>query len=251
MPALHRLLAGARERLYRYGAVRALKDRVRPLKHLLAGRDDIYLVVERINEARGMRRPVRVVFDVGAAWGDKTVTFLGSFPHCTCYCFEPQRASRARLRQRIARWTDRVVVCDYGLFNQDRTLDLRLYSYPDASSVLPLPAYMRREGKSEIGTEPIRVRRLDDCLHDLGVSAIDLLKVDVEGVEREVLEGARRALEVTENVFIEISPLRKGSRSTDHLAVFTLLHEAGFTFMGQYGDYWFSKDPDVLRQWCG
>ncbi len=80
MPAFHRVLAGVRERLYSYDAIRALKDRVRPLKHFLFGRDDIYLVVERLNQARGARRPVRVVFDVGAAWGDKTVTFLGSFP---------------------------------------------------------------------------------------------------------------------------------------------------------------------------
>jgi FkbM family methyltransferase len=245
------MLAGVRERLYSYDAVRALKDRVRPLKHFLLGRDDIYLVVERVNQARGAHRPVRVVFDVGAAWGDKTVTFLGSFPHSMVYCFEPQRASRARLLRRVARWKDRVVVCDYGLFNENRALDLRLSSYPDASSVLGLPAYMRREGKSEVGTESIRVRRLDECLDDLAVAAIDFLKVDVEGVEREVLEGARRALDVTENVFVEISPLRKGPRSADHLAVFALLHEAGFTFMGQYGDYWFSKDPDVLRLWCG
>ena len=30
-----------------------------------------------------------------------------------------------------------------------------------------------------------------------------------------------------------------------------LLHEAGFTFVGPFGDYWFSKDPKVLEMYFG
>jgi FkbM family methyltransferase len=247
--ALNRLLSRALERLYRYDGVRSAKDRIRPLKHLLFGKDDVYLVVDLITRARAGRRPVRVVLDVGAAWGDKAVTFLTAFPESTVHCFEPQRASRARLRRRVARFGGRAVIHEYGLYNENRTVDLRLCSYPDASSLLALPAPMRRDGKREVGAEAISVRRLDDCLDELGIAAVDLLKIDVEGVEREVLDGARRALGIVENVFVEISPLRRGPRSGDHIAVFRLLHDAGFTLMGQYGDYWFSRDPDVIRRW--
>lgn len=248
---LSRVVSRGLERLYRYECVRAAKDRLRPLKHLLLGKDDIYLVADLINRARGGRRPVRVVLDVGAAWGDKAVTFLTAFPDCTVYCFEPQRASRARLERRVARWGARAVICDYGLYDENRTVDLRLCSYADASSLLGVPPHMRRDGKREVGTETIPVRRLDDCLAQLGIRAVDLLKVDVEGVEREVLEGAGRALTAVENVFVELSPLRRGPHARDHLAVLTLLHDAGFTLMGHYGDYWFSKDPDVIRDWFG
>jgi FkbM family methyltransferase len=248
---LSRLISKALERLYAYDSVRAAKDRVRPLKHLIFGKDDIYLVTDLIKEARGAVHPVKIVLDVGAAYGDKTLTFLRVFPESSVHCFEPQNASRARLVKRIARWKDRVVVHEYGLFNENRTVDLRLYSYPDASSLLPIPEYMRHEGKGEVGTETIRLRRLDDCLAELSVPKIDLLKVDVEGVEREVLEGAAHALRVTDNVFVEIAPMRKGPHTADHIAIFSLMHETGFTLMGQYGDYWFSKDPSVMKMFFG
>jgi FkbM family methyltransferase len=248
---LSRLVSRVMERLYAYDTVRAAKERVRPLKHFIFGKDDIYLVSDLINRGRDAARPVRVILDVGAAYGDKTLTFLKAFPNSTVHCFEPQSASRARLAKRIARWKDRVVMHEYGLFNETCTRDLRLYSYPDASSVLPIPEYMRREGKAEIATETVRLRRLDDCVAELSITKIDLLKVDVEGVEREVLEGAAHALRMTDNVFVEISPLRKGPRSGDHVAIFSLMHETGFTLMGPYGDYWFSKDPGVLATFFG
>jgi hypothetical protein len=110
---------------------------------------------------------------------------------------------------------------------------------------------MRDEGKTEVGTEAVTLRRLDGCLAELSATAIDILKVDVEGVEKEVLQGAAHALAITDNVLVEISPLRKGPHSNDHIEVLTLLHDAGFTLMGQYVDYWFSKDPHVMRMFFG
>lgn len=42
--------------------------------------------------------------------------------------------------------------------------------------------------------EAVPVRRLDDCLTDWGVDRVDLLKIDVEGSEPAVLDGASAAL---------------------------------------------------------
>lgn len=246
-----RSLAAILEWLYTYDSVRELKDRVRPLKHWLVGKGDIYYVVDAIKQSRRVRTPdapVRLVLDVGAAWGDKTVTFLRAFPDASVYCFEPQARSRMRLARRVARWSDRVRVYPYGLFREDRQVPLRLYSYWDASSLLPISEPMRQGGKREVGVEQITVRRLDACLEELRITRIDLLKIDVEGVEREVLEGADEALRRTDNVFIEIAgTLRKPVPGDDERAVFEMLADHGFHFMGQYGDFWFSKDPAVLE----
>jgi len=249
---LDRLFTKTREKLYEYDSVRTLRDYARPFEHFLLGKREIHFVAEAINRARGRLNPVRVVLDVGAACGEKTLAFLRYFPDAIVHCFEPQSDSRRRLIRRTRYWKDRVVMHDYGLFNENAVVDLRLYSYHDASSILPIAEPIRKDGRVEVGKESINVRRLDDCLRQLSVAKIDLMKVDVEGVEREVLEGAAQALSITENLFVEIlSYLRKGPRSGDHIEVFRLLHENGFTLVGQFGDYWFSKDPSVIRMFFG
>lgn len=246
----NRCVATILEKLYEYDSVRTVKDYVRPLKHLVFGKSDVYYVVDVIKRAREGASPVEVVLDVGAAVGDKTLTFLRQFPQATIYCFEPQPIARQRFEKRTAPWKDRVLLFDYGLYSENQEVFLTIYSYRDASSMLPLQKFMRTEGKSELGREKITVRRLDDCVRNLSITKIDLIKIDVEGVEKEVLEGGIDSLRnKVDNVFIEISPLRKGPHSADHIETFKLLHDAGFTFMGSYGDYWFSKDPAVLKMY--
>ncbi|WP_447974987.1 FkbM family methyltransferase [Nitrospira sp. Kam-Ns4a] len=188
-----------------------------------------------------------MILDVGSADGDKTITFLKSFPSARVLCFEPQRSKHARFHRRVAQWKDRVELFDVGLWNANTTLRMSVYSYTDASSILPIQPYLERQGKTVVGIESIQVQRLDDVLRNRGIGHVDFMKIDVEGVEKEVLEGARETLQIIDNVYVEISPLRKGPHSRDYIDAFSLLHEAGFTFMGVYGDCWFSKDPCVLK----
>lgn len=238
--------------LWEHDAALTVKERVlRPCKQFIFGKGDIYYVVDVVTRARGGRNPVKAVLDVGAAVGDKTRTFLRIFPGATVYCFEPQSQARERLARRVRPWKERVRIFGVALFNENRSGALRLYSHRDASSILTIPHFLEQQGKTEIGVESITLRRLDDCLSSLGVSRIDFMKIDVEGAEREVLEGASAALRVTDNVYVEISPLRKDVGSRDHIEIFQLLHDAGFTFIGQYGDFWFSKDPAVLAALFG
>ena len=44
-------------------------------------------------------------------------------------------------------------------------------------------------------TEKIKIRKLDDIIGDLEIQKIDFIKIDVEGFEKEVIEGARNAID--------------------------------------------------------
>jgi len=70
-----------------------------------------------------------------------------------------------------------------------------------------------------MGSSSVTVRDLDSVLNDLGLSdrRIILIKIDVEGYEPAVLDGACQALTRTDAIVAEYSPAlsRKGGLSTD------------------------------------
>jgi FkbM family methyltransferase len=70
---------------------------------------------------------------------------------------------------------------------------------PVGDTLSPIPG---REAVS------VPVLRLDDVLAEAGVSAVDLLKVDVEGAELRLLEGAPRTLAATRRIVMEVHPPR-------------------------------------------
>jgi len=56
----------------------------------------------------------------------------------------------------------------------------------------------------------VKVRRLDNLLSSLGISKIDLLKIDVEGAEKQVLEGMGKYLKRTKIIIYEEWDVKKG-----------------------------------------
>jgi FkbM family methyltransferase len=212
-----------------------LKDRLRPLKHRIVGKNGIYMAIERVEKLEKQAgHDVKVVFDVGAAIGEAALPMARAFPSAKLYCFEPIPAQFEKLKARTATFSDRITYFNHALFDVNDTAEFGIWKdHPDASSFL-----------SELGqAEKISVvrKRLDDVVHSLGITHIDFLKIDVEGVEKEVLAGGEHALKMTDNVFVEISPLRKGLHNHDYIDVFEYLHRAGFSFEGVYGDYFFTK----------
>ena len=88
----------------------------------------------------------------------------------------------------------------------------------------------------------IQVTTLDDLILDIvGLKSIKLLKVEVEGMEPEVLLGAIEILHRTENVAIDCGPERNGMDT--YLACAAILEENGFTHIESQG-----RDSMLFRQ---
>jgi uncharacterized protein (UPF0210 family) len=73
------------------------------------------------------------------------------------------------------------------------------------------------------GLDSVPIVTLDTLCQDLGVTMIDLLKIDVEGSELEVLQGGPEMLRVTRRVVVEVN---EPSTIRD---VIQLLQAAGFS----------------------
>lgn len=216
-----------REWLFRFDRIRDLKDYLRPYLTLP---HEFYDVLQRI-------RTPNVVYDVGAAVGDKTLTVLRTFPRVMVVAFEPHPASFARLVARTAKYRDRVRLMQVAVSDAIGTATFHALSYPDASSFYRISPTLLSQGKHETSTVQVQTVTLDSvCRED-----IDLLKIDVEGAEDQVLRGATNTLRRTANVFVEILDPPRGPDNRERAPA--MLRAAGFHLQVQYDqDYWFSRN---------
>jgi FkbM family methyltransferase len=161
---------------------------------------------------------VRVVLDVGANHGDFSNAASAMYASADIYLFEPLPHLQQDLRQRMTHHARSWHLMPFALGSQPGTFPLYIDEMNDSIGSLTqfsseyLAANPAARPTREISCE---VRRLDDILPELGVPSIDVMKVDVEGFEFEVFEGALSSLAITRALIVEVSlvrrPLREGN----------------------------------------
>jgi FkbM family methyltransferase len=183
------------------------------------------------------RDDIRVVFDVGANIGDVTLAAVRSFPNAHIYSFEPVRATYQMLCENIRNYGERITPCNFGFFNASKKLDIHITSFHGASSILDqsLDHKSVHPHIRETGSESIQVYTLDSFMADKAIDRIDIMKIDVEGVELEVIEGGRETFKnKVDNVFIELSFLRRDRESPYWVEICKSLYDLGFMLINLY-----------------
>ncbi|NEP84617.1 MAG: FkbM family methyltransferase [Okeania sp. SIO3B3] len=135
----------------------------------------------------------QVVFDVGANVGLWTQLALEINPQATFHCFEPNAAVFEQLQNRQFPIT--VNRRNVGLSNTAGQRELHIFEETSTMSSL----YQRRGLESynianSQFTELIVLETLDNYCQQHAIDNIDFLKMDVEGHELQVLQGATRLL---------------------------------------------------------
>ena len=178
-----------------------------------------------------VERP-HVVFDVGAHEGWFFHCWKDWCPSAEIHAFEP--AAEAFERSRALYGGDPSIVFNNAGVGRERgKLELKVMEDSAVSnSFLPHVAEAWKEidyATGAISKRVVDVIALDDYARD--IPSIYLVKIDVQGFELEVLEGAKETLRKTDHVFVEaaIRPLYEGApRFTD---VFAFLEARGFHLM--------------------
>jgi FkbM family methyltransferase len=138
---------------------------------------------------RGKERPV--VFDVGANEGGWVAEVLALRPDACIHAFEPQ----AHLATGIAATQSKVVVNHMALGDAPGALELADYEGHAGSqhaSLLRGVIDGLHHGVARYTRVPVGT--LDSYCDERDIDHIDLLKIDVEGFEIKVLQGARRMI---------------------------------------------------------
>jgi FkbM family methyltransferase len=158
------------------------------------------LMTRRMLRAGAWRaEPLRVI-DGGARWGAET--------HWDVYgdqlellAFEPDEEECTRIMSAVGRGPDEIrFTCEpLALARSTGRATLNVARFPDSSSVLPNnEAFVRRFAMAsyleQVGSATVQTTSVDAFLESRGLEYADFMKLDVEGAELDVLEGAEHAL---------------------------------------------------------
>ncbi len=158
---------------------------------------EVKLAFEFLNKW-GIDSPI--VLDIGANIGAYTETILKRNPRANIIAFEPSQSALTELSERFA-GNERVRIVPLALGNESAMRPL----WSDSSGSPLASLTKRRLGHFKIefnDCEQVQVTTLDDWNLDARIKP-DLIKLDVEGHEFEILQGAQTTLKLAKVVQFE------------------------------------------------
>lgn len=182
---------------------------------------------------RRMDRDISVAFDIGANVGDVSLYMLNYFPRATVFGFEPctETYERLLLNVKKAGFLERYRPVRLGFYDEETEGTLQVTSAHGANSLVAAgdEYQIMNPHVTIVATEQIPLMRMDDFVAREGIKHIDLVKIDVEGVEQQVLRGGIETFtNKVDTVVMEISFVRRSRRNGEYIHLFQLLHDVGF-----------------------
>jgi len=133
----------------------------------------------------------KVIVDIGANIGITSLWLNRKFPDAKIYSFEPMQDNFEILQKNIDGIAN-IQAFNFGLGDADGEFDI--YSNVDENNLGGFSIYQRENDPDNLGTKTvpigkIQIRTAGDALTELGITKIDLLKIDTEGAEYDILSS--------------------------------------------------------------
>lgn len=143
-----------------------------------------------ISFVKGTLPPGSVVIDVGANIGLFSLAVLASVPQSTVHMFEPSPVPRGLLSQTLKRnaFGDRVRLNAAALYSEVGEMDF--YVHAGKHAALDGLRDTRYATVGDASCIRVPVTTLDSYVKQSAIQRLDLLKLDAEGAELSILQGA-------------------------------------------------------------
>lgn len=139
-----------------------------------------------------------VIFDIGANIGQSVFWFHKEFPKSDIYAFEPFPVTYKTLLKNIPK-NKSIVAFNCGISNRNANMNVKPYSKNEGTAKI-------EETSSKDGIV-IECKTIDAFVRDNKIEMVDIIKIDTEGHEILVIDGARELLSNgrVKNIIIEAS----------------------------------------------
>jgi len=148
-----------------------------------------------VNKEYDVKIPVapQVIIDLGANVGFASVFFANRFPNAKIFAIEPDESNYATAQKNLAPYKN-VQLVKGAVWHKSQTINLVDKGYGVA-------AYMVEEGT---GKNEVKAYTIKEIMEIMNTATIDILKMDVEGTEKELFEsGSGEWLPVTKVLITE------------------------------------------------
>lgn len=140
----------------------------------------------------------KIIIDLGANIGTSAIALHLRFPQAKIFAVEMEKSNFELLEQNVSRYPNIIAVnvaiaAHTGLrVVFDRSTGPWGYTIAETENA-----------KSELG-EMVQARSLDSLVEEFRLETIDLLKIDIEGAEKELFEAGGRWLSITKVIIVEL-----------------------------------------------
>jgi len=181
---------------------------------------------------RFLNGPPTVVLDAGANIGQTALRFNRYWKNAKVFSFEPVSSTYEQLSYRC-RSLKNIECVNCALGDENKRVEIILDADSERNSLLHLA---HEDFHQRDLVETVSMRRLDDFAGERQIHQIDLLKIDVEGFEIQVLEGAARLLREgrVRAIYAECGLLRNDDTHVHFADIDQYLYLRSFVFSGIY-----------------
>ena len=167
-----------------------------------------------------------MIFDIGAHKGQTSSHFCKLFPHSFIHAFEPSSYLFTEIEKNLSKRKN--IIChNFALGEADEEAFL---TQPDSDLCGQVVKAQENNSSS------ISVHRLDGFCQVENISAIDLLKIDVEGNEVSVLKGASGMIDrnAIKAILLECDFNKDDKQHSYFFDLFDFLSDQNFCFHGLF-----------------
>ena len=197
---------------------------------------DPFLDIERLS--RLWKYSVRVFFDVGANDGATIRWAKSAFPNCRVVAFEPHPETFLRLKENMRSFENLELV---NMALGDKTAEVQMFEYDESvlNSLLPNAPFAVRFSKTPREIK-VPCTTVDKFCAENGIAKIDVLKIDTEGFDLQVLNGASSMLKDNSINFIyfEFNDIQQneGTQGGALVPIDKFIRPFGYQFIAAYND---------------
>mgnify|MGYP006158453571 CR=1 FL=1 len=151
-----------------------------------------------------------IIFDIGAHKGKITRLFFELYKSAKIYCFEPNNTLHEEIKLNNFKKNLEIYDCALGEKKKESLISIRDLDLTSSLSKINKNSFYLKVkelilgGNINYNKQKVKVTTLDNFCDVKKIRKIDIIKIDVEGYEYMVLLGAKKIINNTHYVIIEV-----------------------------------------------